>query len=187
MIPPCTGCFDCQYRTLGMFEHNASNATAAFDALGRLLSLPTGITLSHEDIVGDRVMVICTGQVRLSFVSKGRRVLHLRTGLPDDVQDMSAAQSGYPLDVTEVTAETLAPTAVRMIPRTELLEFLKLHGMADEQAAQSLSKVPICFLGCSEAGWVRICSWAACESSERVARPVMPQALDFSAVAGKSA
>jgi len=114
-------------------------------------------------------------------------MLHLRTGLPDDVQDMSAARSDYPLDVTEVTAETLAPTAVRMIPRTELLEFLKLHGMADEQAAQSLSKVPICFLGCSEAGSVRICSWAACESSERVARPVMPQALDFSAVAGKSA
>jgi len=90
----------------------------------------------REEDPANQVFVICRGQVKLSCVSKEGRTLNLKIAVSGEVLGLSAVISGSPF---EVTAETMAPTDVSLIPRDDFLAFIRSHGEASLHAAHSLA------------------------------------------------
>ncbi len=135
IVPP-SDCSLCQHRFPGMFCDFSPKNLADFNTVGRLFSFPAGAILMREEDPANQVFVICRGQVKLSCVSKEGRTLNLKIAVSGEVLGLSAVISGSPF---EVTAETMAPTDVSLIPRDDFLAFIRSHGEASLHAAHSLA------------------------------------------------
>ncbi len=120
-----------------MFCNLSPTALMEFDGLGMQMSLPKGAIVFHEDDVSNGVLILCTGQVKLSCSSKDGRTLILKIAMAGDVLGLGAVMSGCRY---EVTAETLEPTIVKNIRPDEFLAFLEKHGQASMHAAKALSE-----------------------------------------------
>jgi CRP/FNR family transcriptional regulator len=107
-----------------------------FDGLGTQVSVAPDTIIFEEDSPTRGVFVICTGQVKLSCVSKQGKTLILKIAAPGDVLGLGAALSGA---ANEVTAEAIEPVEMKRIPRPEFMAFLERHGEASMHAAQALS------------------------------------------------
>jgi CRP/FNR family transcriptional regulator, cyclic AMP receptor protein len=129
-------CLSCEFRTLRMFCNLGPEALADFEKIGTKASFPRGATLFREDSPSSGVIVLCTGQVKLSCTSKDGKTLILKIAMPGDVLGLSAVISNTP---HEVTAETLETTQLKSIRRADMLEFLHKHGQASLHAAKALS------------------------------------------------
>jgi CRP/FNR family transcriptional regulator, cyclic AMP receptor protein len=119
-----------------MFCNLNDDALTDFNALGTQSEVPTGTRLFGEDESGDAVFVVCGGQVKLSCTSREGKTLILKIAMPGDVLGLSAAISGTPHEVTAVTIE---PTQIKVLPRTGFLAFLEKHGEASLHSAKLLS------------------------------------------------
>jgi CRP/FNR family transcriptional regulator len=120
-----------------MFCNLDSEALADFESLGVESRLAKGATLFHEGGTSSGVFVICTGQVKLSCTSKDGKTLILKIAMAGDVLGLGAVISGSPF---EVTAETVEPTEIKYIRRTDFLSFIQKHGQASLHAAKALSE-----------------------------------------------
>lgn len=130
-------CLHCELRPLRMFCNLSDHALRDFSALGIQAEVPTSSTLFREDDPSDSVIVVCTGQVKLSCTSKEGKTLILKIAMPGDVLGLSATISG---SRHEVTAETIEPTQIKTIPRADFLAFLEKHGEASLHSARALSE-----------------------------------------------
>ena len=119
-----------------MFCDFSGNNLKDFNAIGTQISLPTGAILMREENTVNQVFIVCSGQVKLSCISKEGKTLNCKIALPGDVIGLSAIVSGT---VSEVTAETLAPTEVNVISRIDFLAFLQSHSDASMHALSSLA------------------------------------------------
>ncbi len=119
-----------------MFCNLGPEALADFEKIGTQATFPRGATLFHEDSPSNGVIVMCTGQVKLSCNSKEGKTLILKIAMPGDVLGLSAVISNTP---HEVTAETLETTQIKSIRRADMLAFLQKHGEASLHAAKALS------------------------------------------------
>lgn len=129
-------CGNCEYRSLRMFCNLGPEALADFEAIGTQATFPRGATLFREDSPNNGVIVLCTGQVKLSCTSRDGKTLILKIAMPGDVLGLSAVISNLP---HEVTAETLESTQIKSIRRADMLTFLQKHGEASLHAAKALS------------------------------------------------
>jgi len=129
-------CLHCEHRSLRKFCNMDAGALADFDALGSHVSVDSGVRIFEEETPTRGVFVVCTGQVKLSCVSKQGKTLILKIAGPGDVLGLGAALSGASY---EVTADSIVPTELKKIPRAEFLAFLERHGEASLHAAQALS------------------------------------------------
>ena len=129
-------CLHCEHRSLGMFCSLDSEALAAFDSLGVHTALQAGTTIFAEEMQVVGVFVLCTGRVKLSCTSKEGKTLILKIAAAGDVLGLGAVISGSRY---EVTAETIEPTRLKSIPRSEFLAFIEKHGEASMHAAQVMS------------------------------------------------
>jgi CRP/FNR family transcriptional regulator len=120
-----------------MFCNLDSEALADFESMGVQANLPKGAKLFHEGGSSSGVFVICTGQVKLSCTSKEGKTLILKIAMAGDVLGLGAVISGSPY---EVTAETIEPTQIKSIRRTDFLSFIQKHGQASLHAAKALSE-----------------------------------------------
>ena len=129
-------CLHCELRPLRMFCNLSDKALTDFNSLGFQSGAPTGTRLFGEEDPGTGVIVVCTGQVKLSCTSKEGKTLILRIAMPGDVLGLSAAISG---SSHEVTATTIEPTQIKTIPRSDFLAFIEKHGEASLHSAKVLS------------------------------------------------
>ena len=136
-IPIPRDCAKCQFRTLRAFCNLSDKALEDFDSIGVRIELPKGAILLREGESADSALVICTGQAKLSCSSKDGRTLILKIAMAGDVLGLGAVITGSQF---EVTAETLIPTVIKKIRRSDLMAFLELHGEASMHAAKSLSE-----------------------------------------------
>jgi CRP/FNR family transcriptional regulator len=120
-----------------MFCNLNDHALRDFNALGTQAEVPNNSTLFREDEPGASVIVVCSGQVKLSCTSKEGKTLILKIAMPGDVLGLSATISG---SCHEVTAETIEPTQIKTIPRADFLAFLEKHGEASLHSARALSE-----------------------------------------------
>ena len=90
----------------------------------------------HEEDAVKQVFVVCSGQVKLSCISKEGKILNCKIALPGDVVGLGAVISN---SLSEFTAETLAATDVKVIPRKDFLTFLRSHDEASMNALYSLA------------------------------------------------
>ena len=111
-------------------------ALADFDRLGSQASVAPDEIIFEEGSQSRGVFVMCTGQVKLSCVSKQGKTLILKVAGPGDVLGLGAALSG---STNEVTAQAMEPVELKRIPRADFMAFLERHGEASMHAAQALS------------------------------------------------
>jgi len=129
-------CDNCEFRSLRMFCNLSPDALHDFEAIGIQATFPKGATLFQEDQPATGVIILCSGQVKLSCASKEGKTLILKIAMPGDVLGLGAVISNAP---HEVTAETLEPTMLKSIRRSDFLAFLTKHGEASLHAAKALS------------------------------------------------
>jgi CRP/FNR family cyclic AMP-dependent transcriptional regulator len=120
-----------------MFCNLDSDARADFESMGVESRLAKGAKLFYEGGSSNGVFIICTGQVKLSCTSKDGKTLILKIAMAGDVLGLGAVISG---SAFEVTAETVEPTEIKFIRRTEFLSFIQKHGQASLHAAKALSE-----------------------------------------------
>ena len=120
-----------------MFCNLDTTALPDFESIGVQATLPKGAKVFREDEPSNGVFVICTGQVKLSCTSKEGKTLILKIAMPGDVLGLGAVISGSRY---EVTAETIEPTEIKSIRRSDFLLFIQKHGEASLHAAKALSE-----------------------------------------------
>jgi CRP/FNR family cyclic AMP-dependent transcriptional regulator len=130
-------CQNCEYRTLRLFCSLNDEALRQFDEIGTHLAFPARAIVFEEGQLPSNLFVVCTGQLKLSTTSRDGRTMILRLAHPGDVLGLSAALSGQPY---EVTTETLEPSEMKRVPRTEFLHFLESYSEVGRKAAESVSR-----------------------------------------------
>ena len=119
-----------------MFCNLGPEALADFSTLGNQSEVPTGTRFFGEEEPSTGVIVVCSGQVKLSCTSREGKILILKIAMPGDVLGLSATISGTP---HEVTATAIEPTQVKTIPRSDFLAFIEKYGEASLHSAKVLS------------------------------------------------
>jgi CRP/FNR family transcriptional regulator, cyclic AMP receptor protein len=89
--------------------------------LGIHLALSPGTVLHREGEEAESVGIICEGQIKLSCSSKSGKSLILRIAGPGELLGLSAVLTGKP---HETTAEAIAPSQIKVVPRKALMEFM---------------------------------------------------------------
>jgi len=135
--PIASRCLECNHRSLRLFCSLDDGALVHFDQIGTHLNMPARTIVFEESEPVRSVFVVCSGQLKLSAVSKEGKTMILRIAGPGDVLGLSAALSDIPY---EVTAETLEPTRLKNVRRGEFLQFLEEHGEASQRAAKTIAK-----------------------------------------------
>jgi CRP/FNR family transcriptional regulator, cyclic AMP receptor protein len=126
-----------ELRPVRMFSNLSPAAQTDFNAIGEIVMLPKGAILFRENDRGDRVFLLCNGQVKLSCNSKEGKTLNLKISVSGDMLGLSAVISDRRF---EVTAETLEPTYLKIIRRVDFLTFLSDHAEASMHVAKALSE-----------------------------------------------
>ena len=152
-------CSTCQYHCLGKFSARTVEAEREFDLMGRAYALPAGASLASENVGDDRILVICSGQIKLVSILRDRAILNIGAQAPGDARDLNTSNSEAHTDVAEVTAQTIGPTFVKIVPRADFLQFIRSYGQIGLSAAGTLAEVRVCFLGCASPGFTRLCTW----------------------------
>ena len=83
------------------------------------------------------LMVVVSGKVKLSTASADGRTIVVRVAGAGEVLGLSAAVVGR---ASELTAETLEPTRLRIIPRDSFKQWLRSHPELAFQIAQELAE-----------------------------------------------
>jgi len=129
-------CLHCEHRQLRPFCNLTSEALADYDGIGVFMGFVRGSLIFCEGDDSRNVFVICTGQIKISTTSRDGRTMILKIAGPGDLMGLSAALANVPY---EVSAEAVVPSQVKAVRRQDFLDFLRRHGIASMNAAQSLS------------------------------------------------
>jgi CRP/FNR family transcriptional regulator len=126
MERPCVAsrlrCETCAVRADRLFCGFTSEAKEKLAGLGVHIALPSGAILHRQGDSAESVGIVCEGQVKVSCSSKSGKSLILRIAGSGEIVGLSAAIIGQS---HETTAETIAPTQLKVIPRTALLDFMR--------------------------------------------------------------
>lgn len=136
-IPPQPeDCLHCEHRFQRLFCNLPPEALEEFDHIGVLVRHGRGAKLFSEGDVARNVLVVCTGQVKLSTNSRDGKTMIVKIAVPGDLLGLNAALADAP---HEVTAETIEPCTIKTVRQDQFVELLHRHGVASMNAAQSLS------------------------------------------------
>jgi len=129
-------CISCKHRQLRAFCNLSPEALRDYDQIGWLIVHERGTELFSEGNSAWSVMVICSGQVKISTTSRDGKTMILKIAGPGDVLGLSAILSNV---LHEVTAEVIESCQIKDVPKLEFLAFLGRHGIATMHAMGSLS------------------------------------------------
>lgn len=135
--PSAGGCQTCGVRTERSFCGLAGAAWTEFAVIGTMVRLDRGGMVFFEDDPSENVYVLCSGQVKLSCMSREGRVRIVRIAMPGEVLGLGAAAAGMPY---EVSAKALERTVVKAIPQQEFMGFLQRNSDASMHAVRALSQ-----------------------------------------------
>jgi CRP/FNR family cyclic AMP-dependent transcriptional regulator len=137
VLQPPHSCTSCEVRSLRLFCNLSGDALVDYAAIGVDANFQRGATLFSEGSAPDSVLVMCSGQVKLSCTSREGKTLILKMAMPGDVLGLGAVLSGTPY---EVSAETVTPTRIKSIRRSDFLRFIERHGEGSLNAARSVAE-----------------------------------------------
>ncbi len=92
-----------------------------FQSIGTYRHLKAHETFIDEDVVANRVFVICKGRVKLSTSSSEGRMLLLRVAGPGEILGLAALLKK---DLYLMNAETLGPCTIKSIPRADFIRLM---------------------------------------------------------------
>lgn len=111
--------------------------TNSFDSMRREVSYPGEAVLFVEGQPSQGIMVIVDGRVKLSTASADGRTIIVRIAGPGEVLGLSSTVAGR---TCELTAETLEPTRVKIVPRDSFKQWLRAHPELAFRIAQELAE-----------------------------------------------
>jgi CRP/FNR family transcriptional regulator, cyclic AMP receptor protein len=133
--PRITDCATCAHRTSRLFCNLKQEALDAFGEIGTRASFPRGAIIFTEGDNAESVVVLCSGQVKLSCTSRDGKTMILKIAGAGDVLGLGAVVAGA---AYELTAQAIEPVQINTIRRKDFLAFLNQHGEASMHAAQAL-------------------------------------------------
>lgn len=134
IVANCTGCNRRHHRTFCNFS---TEALERLDTISMQLALPGRAMVIKEGQVADSVYLVCDGQLKLYTISREGRVMIVRLARPGDLLGLSAVLDGSEY---EVSAETLAPTILKRILRSDFTEFLHTYPEVGRHTSEVLAK-----------------------------------------------
>ena len=115
-----SSCSICTIQSPEIFPQISPSALRDFRSLGTCRSHQANEFLIREGFPSDYVLIPCRGRVKLIAWSPQGRFLSLRVVGPGEILDLASLLSG-PRQL--VTAQTLVPSVVKYIPRTDFIRF----------------------------------------------------------------
>jgi len=128
-------CVSCTQRASRPFCNLSAEALEAFGSMGTKAAFPRGAIIFTEGDRADSIVLLCSGQAKLSCTSRDGKTMILKIAGPGDVLGLGAVVAGT---AYELTAQTVEPVQINTIRRKEFLEFLNEFGEASMHAAQAL-------------------------------------------------
>jgi len=119
------------------FLTGLGNSFQSLDRVTREHQYPAESVLFMEGQASQGLMLIVSGKVKLSTASADGRTIVVRMAGPGEVLGLSASVVGRP---SELTAETLEPTRIKIIPRESFKQWLRAHPELAFQIAQELAE-----------------------------------------------
>lgn len=129
-------CQACKTRSTDFFCNLTPKAIKEFDAIKTNAAYPEGSILFMEKQDCRGVFVICQGEVKLTISSSEGKTLITRIAKAGEILGLVAVLSGKPY---KVTAETLRPSQISFVRRTDFLKFIAQHPEAALAALNQLS------------------------------------------------
>ncbi len=135
-MPP-SSCSICSIQDPEVFSHISPSALSDFRSLGTCRSHPANDFLIRQGFPSDHVFVLCSGRVKLIASSPLGRFLRLRVAGPGEILGLASLLRG-PRHL--VTAETLVPSTVKYIPRTDFIRFMDTYADVTRNIAQTMAR-----------------------------------------------
>lgn len=129
-------CLDCEGRKVHPFCNLGRPAAEMLEKIKFTSVYPRGALLFVEEEQPRGVFILCSGRVKLTTSSSEGKKLILKIVLPGEVLGLSSAILGKQY---EVSAETIEPSQVNFIKRSDFLQFLNEHTEACFHTAEQLS------------------------------------------------
>lgn len=126
----------CVVRDTDCFCSLPMEALPELTALGSHMRFAARERILHEGFAPDRVYILCQGRIKLTASSSEGRLLLVRIAGPGDVLGLAAALRNTP---HKLTAETLEPTELKAILRTDFLTFMDHFRHASRNAASAVA------------------------------------------------
>ena len=135
--PMPSNCASCQLRKEGWFCALSSELLTSFSALSRVVTYADGEVLFRAGDVPAAGLILCSGKVKQSTMSKEGKILLLKVAVPGEVIGLSAVLSGEPY---EITAETVGPCVVNVVEKDGLLRLMERSGELGLRSALAVSR-----------------------------------------------
>lgn len=119
------------------FLEGVAESGRSLDRVTRENSYPAEALLFVEGQPSPGLMVIVSGRVKLSTASADGRTIIVRMAGPREVLGLSASVVGRPC---ELTAETMEPSRIKIIPRESFKQWLRAHPELAFRIAQELAE-----------------------------------------------
>lgn len=132
-----SSCSICTIQDPEGFSHLSPSALRDFRSLGTCRSHPANDFLIRKGFPSDNVFVLCRGRVKLIASSPLGRFLLLRVAGPGEILGLASLLRG-PRHL--VTAETLVPSTVKYIPRTDFIHFMDTYSDVTRNIAQTMAR-----------------------------------------------
>lgn len=129
-------CLTCHFRQAEFFCQLSPAELKEFDSIKFVTAYPSDAVLFLERQKPRGVYIVCEGQVKLFFDSSEGRTLGLRIADAGEMLGLYSLMSGNPY---EVTAVTLRPCQIALVPTADFQDFLKRHPAHYEWVAGEMS------------------------------------------------
>lgn len=116
--------------------HGGEKSMTVGDLPGRIIHIPAGAVPMHEGTASEYVLLILSGELLISCVSRNGKRLNVKLARTGEVLGLSAAIAGVAF---ETTAMALTPAKVKIIDREPFLNYLNSHKEAAAGALLSLA------------------------------------------------
>jgi len=133
VLQPAAAVPNCALPFLG----GLAESTKSLERVTRETTYPAQALLFVEGQASPGVMMIVSGRVKLSTASADGRTITVRIAGPGEVVGLSASVVGRPC---ELTAETLEPSRIKIIPRESFKQWLRAHPELAFGIAQQLAE-----------------------------------------------
>jgi len=124
-------------RESSMFCGLPSEALLELHSFRQTALYPAGALLFVEGETPRGLLVLCTGQAKVSATSKEGKRITLHSAEPGEALGLSSVVGNCPY---QVAAETMVPSQVCFFPRAEFLRFLRAHADFSVRIAEHLSR-----------------------------------------------
>ncbi|HUO33360.1 MAG TPA: Crp/Fnr family transcriptional regulator [Candidatus Acidoferrum sp.] len=131
-------CETCKKKSQGFFCDLPLPVSRDLDILRHSATYPAGAVLFLEKQDPHGVFILCGGKVKLSISSSEGKTLILRLAEPGEILGLAAVFTGRPY---EATAETMHPSQVAFIRRSDFLRLMEKHKEIYQAATRQLSRL----------------------------------------------